>query len=128
VHAEVVTPQSADAWGTAYGSKESSAVVIPAGLQSMWEWYKLYLQPGGGLDDQHGWRDPVSDRLWLKGQRLTPKQGRPLWRQLSARAVTQAFFVPLGTVGGYHYVSKRVGGIRTGVNAWDPTWWFPTRK
>jgi peptide/nickel transport system substrate-binding protein len=101
------------------------AVLWTRGGDPMWLFYGLFLGPKALLN-QHGWNDPVLDKLWLKGQRA--KNPPDYWKQMSRRTVTQADFLPLYTYENIYYVSKHVGGVR--VTAAEPvapfaTSWFP---
>jgi peptide/nickel transport system substrate-binding protein len=64
---------------------------VPRGGDPMWLFYGLFLKPGS-LGTQHG-GDPVIDKLWLKGQRA--KNAASYWKQMSARMVETAAFVPV---------------------------------
>jgi peptide/nickel transport system substrate-binding protein len=93
-----------------------------------WLWYASNLKPGAPLGDQHGWHDPVSDRLWLQAQRAGPKKAADLWRQLLNRATTQAYFLPVLMQPQHMFVSKRVQGVTPGVYSSNPVNWFPARS
>jgi len=100
---------------------------FPAASGPSWWWYQQYMKPNGLLSDQHGWHDPVTDRLWLKAQRLPERKANPLWRQMITRSVTQAYFMPVVAGGGpLVYNAKRVSGIPSrngqGGDTFSTTW------
>jgi len=106
-------------------SGDYPAVLWTRGGDPMWLFYGLFLGPKALLNE-HGWDDPVIDKLWLKGQRA--KNPSVYWKRISDRTVTQADFLPLYTYENIYYVSKHVGGVRvTGAEPVAPfaTSWFP---
>jgi peptide/nickel transport system substrate-binding protein len=71
-------------------------------------------------------QDPVINKLYYTG--LKAKDPVPFWKQISARATTQAFNLPIATVHELYYVSKHVGGVTTGTGragAAMPLEWYP---
>jgi ABC-type transport system substrate-binding protein len=124
-----------DKWGVHLGNSSTyEGWIVGITITLTWVWYGYFMKPGGGvgLSDQHGWHDPVSDKLWLKGIRLPGRKAQAIWRQLMTRTITQAYYLPI-TWPSYHtYVSKRVRGIRP-VSAWGLGFnsfldWAPTGR
>jgi peptide/nickel transport system substrate-binding protein len=75
------------------------------------QWPK-YMLPGGFYADQHGWDDPVLDKLYNKALRSRGKAELALERQMITRCITQAYFVPVSAYGTLLFVNpKRVTGV-----------------
>jgi peptide/nickel transport system substrate-binding protein len=125
VDMEIYSAQSVAERNLEFGKRKYSALLSTIGRISMYQWYNFALVPGQTRGDQHGWRDPVIDRLYLKAQRLDAAKAKKLWQQLLTRAVTQAYFLPISSEGLLVYASKRVGGIS--VSNWyhNPAEWNP---
>jgi peptide/nickel transport system substrate-binding protein len=125
---EVTTPTTDVDWGNEFGSAKYSAVCIPSNMEPSYYWYGLGFKPGAGFN-QHGFDDPVIDKLWLKGERADPKSGARYWRQLATRWITRAYWIPVVEQPLYTYVSKRVGGVAPGlvigVGLSDYINWYP---
>jgi peptide/nickel transport system substrate-binding protein len=124
-----------DPFVSAWHSRSYDAFVGPNVNQSPWAFYTTALKPTKpgeqAIDDQWGWHDPVTDRLWLKAQRLPARQAAPLWHELVLRSVTQAYFVPIVRSPRYCFYLKRVGGVTGTIGGADPnspTQWYPTGK
>jgi peptide/nickel transport system substrate-binding protein len=101
------------------------AVLWTRGGDPTWLFYGLFLGPKALLNE-HGWDDPVIDRLWQKGQEA--KNPGVDWQDIIDRTVNQADFIPLYTYQNIYYVSKSVGGVD--ITASDPiapfaTTWYP---
>jgi peptide/nickel transport system substrate-binding protein len=92
-----------------------------------WQWYSVALIPSDSDGDQHGFHDPVIDKLWLRAQRLSEKQAAPLWRQIMDRSVTQAYFIPIGQIPYVDFYLPRVGGV-TPATLSRPTDWYPAGR
>jgi peptide/nickel transport system substrate-binding protein len=124
VKVNIVSPATAGEWVQRLTSSNMPAYINPRGGDPMWLFYGLYFSPRGVLNAS-GHSDPVMNRLWLQGQRA--KQPATYWRQMSARSVTQALFVPLSTFQSIYYVNNRVTGVRVSrfLAFPDPTSWAP---
>jgi peptide/nickel transport system substrate-binding protein len=126
---DVTDTPTPDDWTQAYLGHAFATWTIALGLEPVWNLYQDYFRTGSADGDQHGWHDPVIDRLWLKGERLPHAQAEKIWRQILTRAVTQAYAVPIGVQPFRALVSKKVGGIlptfdgfgTNSVNEWYPT-------
>jgi peptide/nickel transport system substrate-binding protein len=130
VKMDITTPGANDL-GTELGSGKYSIWWIGGALAPAWAYYGLILGPKPILGDQHGWRDPALDRLWLKGQRAAPREARKIWRQFTLRVTSEGVSVALVAQVYYTFVSKRVGGVYPAqviaLGLSDPITWFPTR-
>jgi peptide/nickel transport system substrate-binding protein len=99
-----------------------------------WRFWTSWMKQGSTLADQHGWRDPQVDRLWLKAQRLNEKRGAPLWKELNRRMQTQGHFVPILRPKRFVFVNKSVQGVVVASegNTYPPSSsmrdWYPTTK
>ena len=128
VEMEVVATATQPLFVAALTSRTYSAWGIQIGVSSTWQFYVALLKKGEFLADQHGWQDPVIDRLWLRAQRAPERTAEQLWQQLDQRVITQAYFLPVLRQPRYTFVSKRVGGVRAGTSAYDVSpmiTWFP---
>jgi hypothetical protein len=71
-------------------------------------------------------RDPVGDRLWLKGIRAGPKDRLAIKRQMILRTITQANYVPIYFSSSITFVGKRVKNFRRKYElAASPADWSP---
>jgi peptide/nickel transport system substrate-binding protein len=125
VHLNLTTIASGSDWFAKAFGGTFPAFTVPRGGDTMWGFYGLWLKPGAALN-QHGWDDPVLDKLWLKGQRA--KNAPAFWRQMSQRMTTQADFLPVFLASEEYYVGKHVGGVSLTLRAPVapmPTEWFP---
>jgi peptide/nickel transport system substrate-binding protein len=59
----------------------------------------------------HGFHDPVTDRLFLKAERLPLKKGQAIYDQMVERWIQQAFFLIVADVPQYTFASKKIGGV-----------------
>jgi peptide/nickel transport system substrate-binding protein len=113
-------------------NKSYAGWIVTIGLTGTPQFYTALLQKGAFLNDPHGWRDPVIDKLYYKAIAApTAKKAEETWIELDKRAITQAWFVPIYRRPIYHYVDKRVGGVVGGRDAYspsDPKSWYPTGK
>jgi peptide/nickel transport system substrate-binding protein len=130
-----VTMQVVDvANGSEFGQALNSRIypVMTDSWQSipMWDFYSYQLERGSQWGDQHGWHDPMIDKLWLKGQRLGLTAAAKVWRQMGTRTVTQAYAVPIASQPTYLFVSGKVGGIAaSGAGTFNAEFdWYPTGK
>jgi peptide/nickel transport system substrate-binding protein len=129
VKLDLLVPQNSDAWGQALASKTYASWVIGYGKVSQWTFYGYAMKPNSPYGDQHGWSDPVIDKLWARGQSLSPKAAVSIWRQMGTRQVTQAEFLPTGSRLLYSYVSKKVGGVTPAVGSFSSVaTWYPTGR
>jgi peptide/nickel transport system substrate-binding protein len=72
--------------------------------------------------------DPVTWRLWLKGQRLSLAAGAPIWRRLVRRMIMTAWWLPVVRSPQFTFASKRIGGVKPGLGIFglgDPIDWYP---
>jgi peptide/nickel transport system substrate-binding protein len=127
VKMEITATSSLAVWQEALASKTYAGGSVIWGTNPTWAWYGLAMAPGGPLADQHGWEDPVSKKLWLKGRSAPPEEAAEIWRQLIKRTIEQAFFLPVLSPGFYSYVSDRVSGVEavldgafSPVDGWAP--------
>lgn len=100
------------------------AYMAGRGGDTMSIFYSLALKPGG-LFNQHGWSDPVMNKLWIKSLRT---KNPSVVQQMSARTVTQAYFLPIATTPEIYYVSRMIGGVTVSrylQNGTTPDDWFP---
>jgi peptide/nickel transport system substrate-binding protein len=127
VKMEVDAPATAAEFDQKFGSGTYSAYILGLITAPTWLWYNIAMIPGYVLGDQHGFRDPVVDKLWLKGQRLPLKKARQVWREFMHRVITQGYFVSLMGRPDYIFVSKRVAGVSpwttrvAEMRDWHPT-------
>jgi ABC-type transport system substrate-binding protein len=122
---------SADGEVRVANSHEYAGVVTLYGPATTWLLYQLDLRPPYYEGDQHGWHDPVIDRLWLKGQRASPAHAAVIWRQIQDRLVLQAHSVTICTAGSMTFYSKKVAGIHPSRGSWGMNSvmeWRPTGK
>jgi peptide/nickel transport system substrate-binding protein len=91
----------------------------------MYQFYHFYLSPGG-IANQHGWHDPVLDKLWQQGAAATPKASSAYWQEMSRRVVTQADEVPVFEDNTFWYTAKDIGGVAfsSANSAPLPTEWY----
>jgi peptide/nickel transport system substrate-binding protein len=126
---QVNATATASDFSTALANHDNSTWGLYYGFDSTEDFYKETLQQGAGVGDQHGWHDPVLDRLWLRAQRVSPQAAAAIWREMTAREVQEAYFVPVMRVVQYTFVGKRVGGVKVGAFTYGPnniTQWYPT--
>jgi peptide/nickel transport system substrate-binding protein len=99
---------------------------LPQSSSPMWNFYTTNLKPGAILN-LYKHDDRIADTLWLKAQRLLPAKAVPLWKQLSARVVQQAYLAPVLEQGPIWYVAKGIRGFTPGNARFnyfsDPTTW-----
>jgi peptide/nickel transport system substrate-binding protein len=115
----------------ALNGKTYPAWLVTIGLNSTWQYYSALLAPNIFLGDQHGWHDPVIDKLFYKAIVAPRQKAEDLWNQLDIRAIQQADFIPLYRQPHGSFVDKRVGGVIGGTNAYTPSnpiTWYPTGK
>jgi peptide/nickel transport system substrate-binding protein len=127
VKVEVDTPGAND-FGPDLGSGTYPAWVTSIAELPAWVYYSFLLAPHAELGDQHGFHDPVIDKLWLRGQRAAPAAAAKIWRQLLDRTETQAYFLQVSGAPVYTFVSKRVGGVNAATYRQSPIDWYPTGK
>jgi hypothetical protein len=106
--------------GTALASHTSEGLMGVDPIWPTWIGYTFWFQSNSWQSDQHHWRDPIIDRLWLRAQRLPAKLAAPLWRQLADRTITQADFLPVADHPEYFYADKRVAGFSEGALPLSP--------
>jgi peptide/nickel transport system substrate-binding protein len=86
-----------------------------------------------GLQAEHGWRDPVSDKLWQKLIRADAKTAAGIQKQLVARWTDQAYLVPVVSSGSMMYTNPKVLKGAKGTNNWGGFWnanpaeWAPAK-
>jgi peptide/nickel transport system substrate-binding protein len=102
-------------FGAEYGSGTYDAWSGVSGGDTVWSWYALGLFTHHSQEDQHGWHDPVMDRLWIKASRATPERAHRGFQELLDRAITQAYYLPVCAPNVATYVSRRVAGVRRPV-------------
>ncbi|HEU4720620.1 MAG TPA: ABC transporter substrate-binding protein [Gemmatimonadaceae bacterium] len=96
------------------------------GTNPTWVWYPLAMQPGGYLADQHGFVDPVTQRLWEQASVATEEEAAPLWKELVNRTIEQAYFIGVLSPGMYTYFGDRVGPVDAVQDgAQSPLDWAP---
>jgi peptide/nickel transport system substrate-binding protein len=111
-----------DQYSQAFGTNTYDAVSTVGSNTSVWLFTRRQNGTGsistGLIGDQHGWHDPLIDRLWAKAQKLNPTlpPARALWRQVMDRLITQADEVGLSAPGSVNFVTKRVKGVRFGYD------------
>jgi ABC-type transport system substrate-binding protein len=72
--------------------------------------YGIYFKRGGTYNKLGGgWEDPELARLYQTGQ--TAADPTTYWKQITARATTQADFLPVAVVPNVWYSSKKVQGV-----------------
>jgi hypothetical protein len=84
--------------------------------------YGRYLQYKSVLNP-FGWHDQTTDSLFRQAMRSA--NPTPLLQQVSARAVTEGFFVPIWETQKMWFVSKRVTGVAMSYRAivpWASEW------
>jgi peptide/nickel transport system substrate-binding protein len=98
-------------WGRAVLGNPSAMILSPFAVsRSMWIQYGAFMKPGGLFNRVGGgWNDPAITSMWLKGQRTADPTA--YWKQITARATTQAFFLPVLASNAVYYVNKRVKGV-----------------
>ncbi|MGH9298321.1 MAG: ABC transporter substrate-binding protein [Acidimicrobiales bacterium] len=109
-------------------SKTFALLGVPVNRFPAWTAYTMGLTPTAGTN-QHGFRDPVLDKLWVEGSRAQGKKADAIWLQFTRRLVTQAeFIIPILDQRRLFFASKRVGGVQgaTGLGFPDPLAWYPT--
>jgi ABC-type transport system substrate-binding protein len=83
----------------------------------MYTWYTYFLAPKG-LENQHGWSDPVLDGLVKKAQ-ISSNPGR-YWQAVTRRTVLQADEIPVFNFNAFWYTTKNIGGLAFGQNNGTP--------
>jgi peptide/nickel transport system substrate-binding protein len=106
-----VVQEPGGAFGTALSSKKYDGWLDTLGPIPMYTWYLLVMVPNGPVADQHGWSDPVVDRLWAKGSTQSGAAAKATWVAMSNRVVTQAEELPICAQAGIIVSSKHIGGI-----------------
>jgi peptide/nickel transport system substrate-binding protein len=109
---QVDAPSTWDQVGQMFSGKAYAAYLGSTGVGTTWRNYTEFLQKDAPFGDQHGWHDPVIDRLWLRGQRLGKKAAAPIWREINARTVTRAYSLPVCAGAQYAFVSRKISGVR----------------
>jgi peptide/nickel transport system substrate-binding protein len=98
------------------GSYESAGFVATA-FAPLSEWYNYFLAPKG-LENQHGWDDPMLDTLAKQGEAsLSPGQ---YWRAMTSRIVAQADEIPVFNFDAFWYTAKNIGGLSFSANNGTP--------
>ena len=99
------------------GGKYEAAGFIGTTSATMPEWYSFFWAPKG-LENQHGWDDPVLDALAKKGEAsLSPGQ---YWQAMTQRTVTQADEIPVFNYDAFWYTTKNIGGLSFSFNSSTP--------
>ncbi len=80
---------------------------VPAGFDTVFRYYNLFWRPGSFLN--LGVNDPVINHLIVAGSRSTTPE--KYWRQITARVVTQAYFLPSVIAPTYWYSNNKVKGV-----------------
>lgn len=129
VRMEITQSTSLGEWLKAIGSRTFDAGSAIFGTNTTWAFYPLAMHAGGLLADQHGWTDPVSERMWETGSKQDPQAAKATWKALMNRMITQAYELPVLAPGFYTYVSKRVAGVEhINDGAWGPLdGWTPAQ-
>jgi hypothetical protein len=122
---------------TSFGEWVQKIIIDPAPIfsigsplaWSMWNQYGVFMKPGGILNHLGGgWNDPMITSLWVKGSRAPEAVQAAYWKRITARAVTQAYFVPLIADHALWYVGRKVKGVvvspkrdhKTFATEWSP--------
>jgi peptide/nickel transport system substrate-binding protein len=129
VKMDVALGMNATQFVNAAFSKTSPGAVWNASTASPWQNYNDWLSPKATFLNQHGWRDPVLVKLWLRGQRTNAKTFADIEQKILAREVTQAYAVPVCELVVYAFASKKVGGVAPQIGgAFNVvTDWYPTK-
>jgi peptide/nickel transport system substrate-binding protein len=117
-------------WFANLSSGKFSAGTSPIVGYPMWAMYSLFLGPksAGAFFNQHTFVDATLEKLWIKGSRARASEAGPIWKEMTRRMVTQAYFLNVAYVPWIYYVSKRVGGVVQSPDepgAALPAEWFP---
>lgn len=111
-------------YGGLVASGKFSGYVSAFGRVPMVQWRGFAWVPGKIVGDQHGWRDPAMDKLWLKALRAGSKGQAQLWRQMQERCITQAYHLPILGNSLVAYANKSIGGIKIGNAYYDLASWY----
>jgi peptide/nickel transport system substrate-binding protein len=103
---QVVVPSDSE-YGNEYTSGTYGAVAGTIYPLPTFLWYPLEAPT---KVDQHGFRDRVIDKLWLQGERASPKAAAKIWHAVVTREITQAYQIAMYQDPLYAYIGKRVGG------------------
>jgi peptide/nickel transport system substrate-binding protein len=123
VTVDVKTATSADLLNQLQGKKMSAAMFMQN--NAWWLVYQYYFASGpSAIFNQHNFSDPDMNRLWQAGSKGS--QSAPQWKQMTQRAVTQAYFLPvLGLTRIWYFHAKAINGITPtdkAANPWPATW------
>jgi peptide/nickel transport system substrate-binding protein len=104
------------------GSYESAGFIATA-FAPQSEWYSYWFAPKG-LENQHGWDDPMLDTLASQGQ-ASQSPGQ-YWAAMTRRITTQADEVPVFNFDAFWYTAKNIGGLSFSANNGTPypSEWF----
>jgi peptide/nickel transport system substrate-binding protein len=99
------------------GGSYEAAGFIGTSSATMPEWYSYFWAPKG-LENQHGWDDPVLDDLVKKGEAsLSPAQ---YWQAMTQRTVTQAVNIPVFNYDAFWFTAKNIGGVAASAKSSTP--------
>lgn len=107
---EIISPTTTAEANQKFLSGTFPAYMGPLGIDPTWTAVPQALMPGG-IQNQHGWNDPLIDQDWQHSTSAPTEEATADWKRIVARTVTQAYFVPLNVSDQFYYVSKRVGGV-----------------
>jgi peptide/nickel transport system substrate-binding protein len=117
IHSTATLPQYEN---EVLGGSYDAAGFIGTSSATMPEWYSYFWAPKG-LENQHGWDDPVLDDLVKKGQAsLSPAQ---FWQAMTRETVTQAVNIPVFNYDAFWFTSKNIGGVAASAKSSTP---FPS--
>jgi peptide/nickel transport system substrate-binding protein len=124
IKTKVITWPTGAAWVDAIFTFKEDAWIIAAdvGVPTPIE-YNSFIAPGNSFAGGEP-KDPEVHRLYYKG--LNSKDPAPAWKEMWARIVKQAWFLPLASTSNVMLASKDVGGIAMSAkNPYSyPTEWF----
>jgi peptide/nickel transport system substrate-binding protein len=124
VNLDITTGATFGDWFRHVSSGTFSAFQTPYNSIPMQLAYTVLLKPNV-IGNQHGFSDPVINKLWVKGIRTGQKR---YWREMSQRATRRAYFLPVFKAPQVFFVSKDIGGVAFSEKSLAvplPVEWFP---
>jgi peptide/nickel transport system substrate-binding protein len=99
------------------GGTYEAAGFIGTTSATMPTWYSYFWAPKG-LENQHGWDDPVLDTLASKGEAsLSPGQD---WQAMTKQTITQADEIPVFDYDAFWFTTKNIGGLAFSADSSTP--------
>lgn len=126
VKLQITSEPTGSAFGAAIGAGTHDGFELLYGGDPMPIHWGFYFAPKAPFNE-HGWSDPVLDKMMIQSMRLPTVKASKLWLKMSARTVTEGEMLPILFADQIWYVSKHVRGVAFSSNAQVPypTEWSP---